>query len=131
MAEVDISVWIGRPPPQRGDGNMHGAEESEEGRSMQNKTDSISPPPENVRLENLSMATTVRSRTQKRPDIQSPSHQIDSDNGFYIDVPQLSEKEEYEHLPGYFTVQRILREVRPGHYLVKLRSGEVDLVSMP
>ena len=128
MTGVDISVWMGRPPPRDGDSNMHGGEESEEGGSLQNKTNLISPQPENVLLEDLSTASTVQSQTHNK-DARTPSSQTDPVNGFYIDIPHLLEKEEYEHLPGYFTVQRILREVRPGHYLVKLRSGEVDLVS--
>lgn len=109
---------------------MHEAEEGEEGRSSQSKTDLISPQPENV-LEDLSTASTAQSQAHNKSDARTPSSQTDPVNDFYIDIPHLSEKEEYEHLPGYFTVQRILREVRPDHYLVKLRSGETDLVSMP
>ncbi|KAF7508417.1 hypothetical protein GJ744_009270 [Endocarpon pusillum] len=128
MTGVDFSMWMGRPPPRDGDSNMHEAEEGKEGRSLQSKTDLISPQPENV-LEDLSTASTAQSQAHNKSDARTPSSQVDRVKGFYIDIPHLSEKEEYEHLPGYFTVQRILREVKPGHYLVKLRSGETNLLS--
>jgi hypothetical protein len=49
----------------------------------------------------------------------------------YIDIPKLSEeeKEEYEYLPGHFSVQRIVSKLRGARYAIKLKSGESDIVS--
>lgn len=52
-------------------------------------------------------------------------------DGLVVRVPTLpeEEREEYEHLPGYFEVKRILYSLPDRQYVVKLGSGEVDLVS--
>ena len=52
-------------------------------------------------------------------------------NEFFIDIPKIPNKDEYEHLPGHFTVDRVLSEDSQDRYLVKLRSGEVELVRVP
>jgi hypothetical protein len=50
---------------------------------------------------------------------------------FYIDVPRLSEEEKqtYEYLPGHFTVERVLSQRKDKRYVVRLESGERDVVS--
>jgi hypothetical protein len=133
MTEVDFSGWVGKPParPKVTNRGIHDAREDEEERSLGRKTDSDSPAPESVSYKDVSASPRAISQTHSKPITRSPSYQAQLENGFYIDIPHLLDKEDYEHLPGYFTVQRILREVTPGRYLVKLRSGEVDLVSMP
>lgn len=49
----------------------------------------------------------------------------------YIDVPKLSheDKQDYEFLPGHFSVRKVLSKSDEDRYLVQLDSGEVDLVS--
>ena len=120
MPGVDISIWVGKPPPR--DDARHEAGQEEEQESLQRDTYSQSPHPQSVSNEDVSASSRAWGQTHSKTDTPS--------NGIYIDIPDLSDKENYEHLPGYFTVQRILREVTPGHFLVKLRSGEADLVSM-
>jgi hypothetical protein len=135
MTEVDFSKWVGKPPR---DGAIHESEERGEGEedekatSLHRKTDSDSSQPESVsdKDNDASPGTKSRSNTNSTPNSPSPSHQTQLVNGFYIDIPKLAEESEYEHLPGYFAVQKIIREVKPGRYLVRLRSGETDLVSL-
>jgi hypothetical protein len=133
MAEADFSGWVGKPPtrPKATNRGIHDAGEDGEEGSLGRKTDSDSPAPESVSYEDVSASPRAISKIHSKSITRSPSYQAQLENGFYVDIPHLSDKEDYEHLPGYFTVQKILREVTPGQYLVKLRSGEVDLVSMP
>jgi len=48
-----------------------------------------------------------------------------------IDVPELpeNERDEFDYLPDHFTAKRILYALPDRQYIVKLGSGEVDLVS--
>ena len=50
--------------------------------------------------------------------------------GFIIEIPDIPNKDEYQHLPGHFEVSRVLSEYSASRYLVKLRSGERDIVSV-
>ncbi len=133
MAAVDISVWVGKPPARVKvpDVAMPDPEQDGEEGSLRRKTDSDSLPSESVSYKDASASPRGQSQTQSRPNTRSPAYQTHHENSFYIDIPPLTDNEDYEHLPGYFAVHRILREVTPGHYLVELRSGEVDLVSVP
>ena len=49
----------------------------------------------------------------------------------FVDVPKLSEeeKETYEYLPGHFSVERVLYRQKDNRYVVRLESGEQDIVS--
>ena len=133
MAEIDLSTWVGKPPPRAKDQEapMQYAGQSEGNTSSGQKTDTRSTPPESVSSKNVSASSRESSQPFHKPDTLSPPEPTHPTNDFYIDIPALSDKEEYEHLPGYFTIHKIVREVSPARYLVKLRSGEVDLVSLP
>lgn len=133
MTEVYISVWVGRPParPEVKDVAIHDAEQDKEDGSLGRKTDTESLDVKSVSDEDESASVREGSRRRSRSNTSSPSSQTYRESSFYIDVPQLSDNGDYEHLSGYFTVLRILREVTRGRYLVKLKSGEVDLVSTP
>jgi hypothetical protein len=133
MAGIDLSAWVGKPPPRSKDPDdaLKDAGQSEGETSSGRKSYSKSPDPESVSSKDVSASPTEGSKTHSKPDSLSPPRQTLPTNGFYIDIPAISDKEQYGHLPGYFTVHKILREVTPARYLVKLRSGEVDLVSLP
>jgi hypothetical protein len=59
-----------------------------------------------------------------------PSQVRPRQNGVYIDVPEISDPDEYEYLPGHHDVEKILSEYSQNRFLVKLASGERDLVSL-
>ena len=65
----------------------------------------------------------------RKSKLSSPSPKLQ--NGFFVDIPKIPNKDEYEHLPGHFTVDRVLSEYSQDRYLVKLRSGEVEFVCVP
>lgn len=110
----------------------HDTGRDEEQFAAEGHVDSGSPPADgsSARYKDSSSSSRGGSQSHSTPDTQLPSQQPQLENGFYIEIPHISDKENYEHLPGYSTVLKILREVKPGHYLAKLGSGEVDLVSV-
>lgn len=133
MTKVDYTMRVGRPlqHPKVVDAATDAAAYEEEQSSRGHRTDSIPADSESVSNKDMSASTKECSPSHNRPDAGSPFQETNHKNGFHIHVPNRSDKEDYEHLPGYFTVQRILREVKSGKYLAKLRSGEIDLVSAP
>ena len=77
---------------------------------------------------------------KKTNDISSDAGDEDDDEALpielfqkhlYIDVPKLSEeeKETYDYLPGHFSVKRVLYQQKDKRYVVRLESGEQDIVS--
>jgi hypothetical protein len=132
MAGVDISLWVGRPPPgskAKGSKVQDSTREAEQ-ETIEHKNASNSPQAESGSPEDMSAVSQEDEGNYSSPNTLSTGSRSPSIKGFYIDIPDISYKDEYEHLPGYYTVVKILREVRTGHYLVKLKSGEVDLVSI-
>lgn len=133
MDEIDLSAWVGKPPPMAKDPDAATPHtgQSEGNTSSGRKTDTRSTPPDIVSSRDMSASSRESSQPFDKPDTLSNPDPTHANNGFYIDIPVLSNTDEYEHLPGYFTIHKIVREVTPARYLVKLRSGEVDLVSVP
>lgn len=132
MAVLECAVRVRRPPIETRATDVAGKGQKGRERSAECRTDPSSPHPEGhcSPSEDGSDNPRSRSRIQRNPDPQSCTQRPQLENGLYIDVPYLSDKEDYEHLPGYSAVLKIIRETKPGYYIVKLRSGEVDLVSV-
>lgn len=61
---------------------------------------------------------------------EEPHHAIAKQDGLVIEVPELSEdeREQYEHIPGHFSVRKILYALPNHKYVVKLDSGEIEVV---
>jgi hypothetical protein len=62
--------------------------------------------------------------------VGKPSPVRPRQNGVYIDVPEISDPDEYEYLPSHHDVEKILSEYSQNRFLVKLASGERELVSL-
>lgn len=135
----DFSLWVRGPKPQEkgsadADVAMDDTAQDAGNGPLGRNTDSDSSRAESASYKDMSASPPRRRSRSRKPsnrDTLSPPYQPYRKSGFYIDLPYLSDKEDYEHLPDYFNVDKILREVTPEQYLVKLKSGEVDLVSMP
>lgn len=125
MAELDLSVWVGKPP------SGFGVVVRRDGKDAHQESDlsSTSSEPEDVFRAKTRASPRGGSSEFSQPSTRSSSSDPSIDRGFYIDVPRLHDLKHYEHLPGYFTLIRVIREVNPGHYLVKLKSGELEQVS--
>jgi hypothetical protein len=66
---------------------------------------------------------------QEEDDIEADSAHSAASN-VYVQVPPLpDDEEEYEYLPGHNRVKRVMSEYKGERFLVKLQSGEADLVS--
>lgn len=135
MAEVNLSMWVGKPPTKPTAADVAGLHadhtEGEEEDLSEHTPVSQSPQSESVPSKAVNVSPRGGGQEEDRSDNLSHSSQTPLENGFIVDIPKISNKEDYEHLPGYFTVRRIFREVSPRQYLVELKSGEVDLVGEP
>ncbi|KIW89513.1 uncharacterized protein Z519_09669 [Cladophialophora bantiana CBS 173.52] len=139
MKDIDVSAWVGIPPEK----TPSSAEPSEDALDDQ--------PPVALSLSNESSEAGVIFHDDGKANHQNhgkhvPTEDSSSDqegeNGdnllvglfqkhFYIDVPKLTdeEKEAYEYLPGHFSVEKVLSERKDRKYIVRLESGEQDIVS--
>ncbi|EXJ94804.1 hypothetical protein A1O1_03202 [Capronia coronata CBS 617.96] len=142
---IDLSSWMGKPPENP---NPSG-EQDEQAHSDDSgsHTQTASSVPDGSDSDGDILHDDQDSpKGQSRVTIRlgrRPSSPSETENGpapgvapslrqsFYVEVPKLpdEDKQEYEYLPGHFSVQRILSKSKKGRYLVKLDSGEVDLVS--
>lgn len=132
MADMDVSMWLGKPStrPQAKNVVVYVPKPDEEEEIMGLKSDSNSPPSASVPSKEVSASPRESSSTHDSSSARSPSSESRLGHAFYIDIPNLLNKQDYEHLPDYFHVHKILREGVSGRYLVRLKSGELDLVSL-
>jgi hypothetical protein len=131
MDITGLSAWLSKPPTTR-----KSVEDAEAGCDSSNEPSL----PEEAETADLSDShgEQVQSEAGDRGGMASEEEQASQrspspklQNGFFVDIPKIPNKDEYEHLPGHFTVDRILSEYSQDRYLVKLRSGEVELVRVP
>lgn len=59
-----------------------------------------------------------------------PDVRIKRQPNLSVDIPRLerADKDDFEYLPGHFEVRKVLHALHGNKYLVKLASGETDLV---
>ena len=137
MDAAELSAWLGKPPTTPNlQQNSKSAEDAEAGCDSSNERSL----PEEVETTDLSDsdAEQAQSEVEGRDGLASEEEQSSQrgpspelQNEFFIDIPKIPNKDEYEHLPGHFTVDHVLSEYSQDRYLVKLRSGEVELVRVP
>jgi hypothetical protein len=139
----DLDAWLGKPPEipeERIKGPAFDAE-SDVHMSDHNLTDSNIGSPEGLQeIQSEENGGTPAARIQV---ISSEEEEVDEDDdetalaslnqttsNCYVQVPPMPhDAEEYEYLPGHFKVKRVISELKGKRFLVKLQSGEVDLVS--
>ena len=137
MDAAELFAWLGKPPTTPNlQQNSKSAEEAEAGSDSSNER-SLSEEVETADLSD-SDVEQAQSEVEERDGLASEEEQASQhgpspelQNEFFIDIPKIPNKDEYEHLPGHFTVDRVLSEYSQDRYLVKLRSGEVELVRVP
>ena len=135
MDAEDISAWLGKPPTVS---KIQQSSEPTEG-----VRDGIDSSDEHFGAEQIEPIIISDSDMQQPQSDVGEQDETDSEeasasglssrlqNGFFIDIPEIPNKDEYESLPGHFVVDRVLSEHLPDKYLVKLGSGEVELVRVP
>ena len=142
MDNTDLPSWTGKPPekssqlvPRSPIADISQSDESRGPSPAQSSNSTGS-------LEEITYDGIPATKTKTTP-VRPADTFDDSEEGsvievvprfqhnFFIDVPTLDEdeKQEYEYLPGHFTVSKIMSEYRGSRYLVKLHSEEKQLVS--
>src|SRR3954447_7748315 len=107
MDATDLSAWLGKPPirpnVQRNSESAEDADEPSLPREAKTAdlSDSEVEQAQSQAEEPDGLASVEEQASQHRP---SPRLQ----NGFFIDIPKIPNKDEYEHLPGHFTVDCVL-----------------------
>ena len=131
--EVDMSSWLGKPPEKSNNTEDDTEEDAEKtsshhSQSPASNAHSSSDSDDDGDIEH-SPANNIQVTVSDVESVRSPAPRLQQD--FYIDVPRLSkeEKDEYEYLPGHFSVRRVLSKLEDGRYLIKRKSGDRDLVS--
>ena len=141
MDAIDISSWLGKPPENQKADEDAGKKTASQGSRGSDSESAVTAPSvtssggDIQHIENP-IPMSADGRGSPADDLSSEDELVTSivtriQQDFYIDVPKLSEeeKEEYEHLPGHFSVQKVLAQLKGDKYLVRLKSDEKDLVS--
>jgi len=137
MEAGDLTAWIGKPPPKS---NVH--DEAGEFHISTNVSENSPSPAASEASSDVNEVNHDASDEARgtEPAIVEQNDEYSDDPlqeeipyvqaNCFVDVPKLSErqKEKYDYMVGHFTVSRILSEFRGGGYLVRLESGEKDLV---
>ena len=146
MEELDLSIWMGNPPLRSKEVDHHTSvseneQEDYEGGRFGQMSGTGAETGSDHTVESHSLSTTVsftgdlQNESEHRPqlDISTQNSSLEGSDHKATDVsvqiPYTSKAADYEHLPGYYTVVEVLREISTDEYLVKLGSGEADLVS--
>ena len=143
MDSADLSAWIGKPsgkpklarqedtdelesqsPSKSGSRSEHSVGESsvevagcDEDEEMRQADADHTEDEDAWNASGLEDEETEIDRAEHRPHCK-----------FIIDIPPVNNKEEYEYLPGHFYIQRVVSEHSHNKYVVRLGSGEQDLV---
>ena len=138
---ADLSVWLGKPPETTAGFSSNAVDRKRAVVEIQDSSDYATRNSESNTGSEMEQNEKQRSMpAQELDDDETISIPRESDirnkssvasHSFYIDVPEFEPGvlEEYDYLPGHFTAKRILQQFRGDRYLVKLGSGEKDLVS--
>lgn len=133
----EIDSWLGKPPerPKAPHPDPIVDVNSDVHVSDHNRTDSEAVTADDSR--NVILTEEPDGETEQRGE-ELYSSDDDSDvievqtktPKVYVEVPQtVDDEEDYEYLPGHYKVQQVLSEYKGKGFLVKLQSGEADLVS--
>ena len=137
MDAVDLSAWLGKPPTtpkiqQNSELTEDAESESDSSHGQSTAEDAEPAEPSDSDVQQPQSETEEGDELafeEEDPSFFGSTSRLQ--NGFFIDIPKILNKDDYEHLPGYFTVDRVLSGYSQGKYLVKLGSGELELVSVP
>ena len=140
MDSIDLSKWTGKLPPSGDAGPVpspftkaSGNGQDTEGGSEYGTAHSIPGSSDQSRRNSSFSAVSgldpgldqTRHSTRER---SLPFHPAKTPR-ISVNVPGLSREGSFERLPGYHSVKQILQESSPDKFMVKLESGEVELVS--
>lgn len=136
MNTTDVSAWLGKPSVAP---KVELNEESTDGAQSGSDSGQEHSIPEEIQPADTDESDMEHPQADAgEGDDLGPDLEGDSFSGrastlhkrFIIDIPKIQNKDDYEHLPGHFMVDRVLSEYPRDQYLVKLASGEIELVCL-
>jgi hypothetical protein len=147
MEEADLLAWVGKPP-ERPSNDEPRTQREDDASDKSNREPSPQATDTSSSAEEVNFDGTFVKKSVPALNMRDIEHSDEEErdkeeegslievvpdfqNRFYIDVPKLEEEEkhDFEHLPGHYTAQKIVSNFRGDRYLVKLMSGEKQLVS--
>ena len=138
MDTAELSSWLGKPPNmakrsqsnEASDRTASGSRPATSEGSLSSSGDSEQKDGNSIEL--IDSSSEEEDRLSSRVgDLSFAKSMPQQHADFYIDVPEIPDKDDYEHLTGHFVVDRVISQYPQQKYLVKLQSGEIDLVSFP
>jgi hypothetical protein len=139
---VDLSSWLGKPPENSKPLEQQPEDAESQGSDSGDRRTPISISDASSSADDILHEEPIHNRVKRARFSEEPSSGDEDaslaavtsrlQHNFYIDVPKLSEeeKQEYEYLPGHFSVRRVLSNLEGDQHIVELESGERDLVSL-
>lgn len=136
-----MSTWLGKPPQKtkNTEEDLEAYAESTASEQSQSSVHDVQPSSDSDEHSDIdhSHEDTVQARVSTTESAPADDHgPVRSavpprQQGFYIDVPKLSkeEEDEYEYLPGHFSVRKVLSKLENERYLIQRKSDERDIVS--
>lgn len=151
MEDADLTSWMGKPP-EKGPVQAPRSREEDDISDESNREQSVRASDASSSVEEINYdgtpaqkpAPTVSMQYIEESSDENEAHEEQEEEDeslievipqfqqrFFIDIPKMEEeeKEGYEYLPGHFTAKKILSQFRRDRYLVKLGSGEKQMVS--
>jgi hypothetical protein len=136
MDTTDLSAWLGQPPvaskAQQHGKPTNGAQSGSDCGQEDSQPEEIQPV-DSGESDIDHPQTDGGEQDEPGLDLEEDSLSGGASRlhtGFVIDIPKIQNKDDYEHLPGHFIVDRVLSEYPRDQYLTKLASGEIELVSL-
>jgi hypothetical protein len=136
----DLDSWLGQPPerPKEPTPDPMVDADSDLQLSDHNLTDSDAASPE--RTDDIKILREIVRAAEEDGVVELSSDDEDEDvfevgsqraetSNVYVEVsPLMDDYEDYEYLRGHFKVRRVVSEYKDEKFLVKLESGESNLV---
>ncbi|KIW27844.1 uncharacterized protein PV07_07545 [Cladophialophora immunda] len=143
MKDVDLTTWVGKPPEKPSRAKSPAGDAPDQNPDALHLQTELSLSDESSEAGDIVHDDGKVNQTDfsRRVPLDESASGQESDDGnlsvglfqkrFYIDIPNLSkeEKETYEYLPGHFSVEKVLSEHKNKTYVVRLESGEQNIVS--
>jgi len=142
---LDVNAWLGKPPEQA---TSKSASEAHDVEGAHSAATSPSPsvsghesdlieiphrpaPRQEVISDEEHVVEADQDALQDEAQEEGDEFVVNRQENLTINVPELpeAERDEFDYLPDHFTVKRILYALPHRQYIVKLGSGEIDLVS--
>lgn len=146
---LDVNAWLGKPPEQAtSKATSKATSEAHDVEGAHSAATSPSPsvsshesdlieiphrpaPAQEVVSDEETVVEVDQDALQDEAQEEVDGFVVNRQENLTINIPELpeAERDEFDYLPDHFTAKRILYALPNRQYIVKLGSGEIDLVS--